>query len=61
MHHCAKNVIIKLTITVAPIKLYTKISAACKLRNNLIQLDLVNRNPQDRNGTIKYKEHFTLL
>ena len=26
-----------------------------KLRNNVIQLDLANRKPQDRNGTIKYK------
>ena len=29
-----------------------------KLRNNVIQLDLANRKPQDHNGTIKYKKTF---
>ena len=29
-----------------------------KLRNNVIKLDLVNRKPQDRNRTIKYKKTF---
>ena len=48
---CAANVFYKSTIIFTPRKLYT----SYKLRNNIVQLDLVDCKPQECNQTIKYK------
>ena len=57
MHDCAKNMFIKLTILATPNKTIYWI-VPYKLRNELIQLDLVNHKPQGGNRTIKYKKPF---
>ena len=60
MYHCAENMFIKLTVLVTPIKLHVKMFLI-KLSNDIIQLNLVNRKPQDYNVAIKYIKTFMLL